>query len=195
MIYFTSDSHYNHYNIIKYCNRPFSTVEEMDQHILDKTNAYVKAEDTLYHLGDIAFARTNRWVDKCRYYLDQINCRDIRIIWGNHDNKSARNEAGKKLSDYYNCRDFDEIKINGQRITLCHYAMAIWNKSHRGAWHLYGHSHAGAEDYLNRHFPGRKSMDVGIDNIYKIAGEYRPISFDEVKEIMDSRAGCTFDHH
>jgi calcineurin-like phosphoesterase family protein len=73
--------------------------------------------------------------------------------------------------------------------------MAIWNKSHRGAWHLYGHSHANAEEGLNKLMPERKSFDVGVDNAAVLLGSYRPFTFEEVKKIMDKKKGCSIDHH
>lgn len=196
MIWFTSDTHFNHANIIKYCDRPFGSVREMDQQIVETFNKYVKPDDTLYHLGDICFDRRKNWLHSARQYLSSINCDNIKIIWGNHDQKEARDSQRLlTLAHYYYCADFLDTKINGQRITLCHYAMAIWNKSHRNAWHLYGHSHAGAEDYLDKAFPNRKSMDVGVDNAYRLLGEYRPFSFDEIKGIMNSKTGSKIDHH
>ena len=52
-VWFTADFHFGHNDIIRYCNRPFRSVEEMDQTILDRLNASVKANDILYFLGDL----------------------------------------------------------------------------------------------------------------------------------------------
>jgi hypothetical protein len=82
------------------------------------------------------------------------------------------------------------------KIVLNHYCMAIWNGSHKGVWHLYGHSHAGAEAWMDKHMPGRRAFDVGIDNAYKVLGEYRPWNLlDDIKPIMDTRSGFSMDHH
>lgn len=80
-------------------------------------------------------------------------------------------------------------------IVLSHYVQAVWNQSHRGAWMLYGHSHASAESWLDAAMPGRRSIDVGVDNAYRVLGEYRPFSFDELNEILSGRPGCSIDHH
>ena len=68
--------------------------------------------------------------------------------------------------------------------------MRVWNKSHHGAYHLYGHSHDSMEDK-----EWGKSMDVGVDSAFRILGEYRPFSFDEIKGILDKRELYTIDHH
>ncbi len=73
--------------------------------------------------------------------------------------------------------------------------MAVLNKSHHGAIHLYGHSHSSAEEGLDKKFPGRRSMDVGIDNAYRLLGEYRPFSWDEIKHRLLSKQGEVIDHH
>lgn len=193
MIWFSSDSHFTHANIIKYCNRPFAHVDEMDAHLISKINEYVKPGDTLYHLGDFAFNR--RSLDVYYNIRKQIKCKTIHFVFGNHDDtlEQKRDHLEKIFASYPEY--LKEIDANHQRIVCCHYSLAVWNKSHKGAWNLYGHSHAEAEDYLNKAFPSRRAMDVGVDNAYKLLGEYRPFSFDEIKAIMDKRAGCAIDHH
>lgn len=219
--YFTADLHFGHGNIIKYCNRPFLTdadkkaleenggrwhdgawkgefasnwkityeaIEIMNNHLIDQINAIVKPEDTIWYLGDFCFARKSDYKRKARFYRDRINCQNINIIWGNHDKYEIR----EMFNEAY---DLKMIKVNDQEIVLSHYGMAVWNKSHRGAWQLYGHSHSSSEPWMDKNMPGRRSMDVGVDNIKKLLGEYRPISFDEVKSIMSKREGFSMDHH
>lgn len=228
--WFTSDTHFGHGNIIKYCNRPFlappdkKALEEnggkwhdgswkgefasdhrmsqtaiymMNDELIENINDYVKPEDTLWHLGDVLFAQKHEYVEKAYGCMSRINCKNVHLIWGNHDHRGAKDRKGRSLATYFkSVQDMAEIHVNKQRIVLCHYAMAVWNKSHRGAWHLYGHSHAGAEDWLAKAMgSGRRSMDVGVDNINKLLGKYRPISFDEVKRIMDKKDGHSIDHH
>lgn len=193
MIWFSSDTHFTHANIIKYCDRPFAHVDEMDAHLIAKINEYVKPDDVLYHLGDFAFNR--RSMDVYYNIRKQIKCKTIHFIFGNHDDtlEQKRDTLDKIFTSYPEY--LKEVHVNNQHIVCCHYALGIWNKSHRGSWNLYGHSHAGAEEYLDKAFPNRKAMDVGVDNAYKLLGEYRPFSFDEIKKIMDKKSGCVIDHH
>jgi len=220
-VFFTADTHFGHGNIIKYCHRPFLTdrdkealkenggrwhegswkgefasnwkltrdaVDMMNDHITDQINAIVGEDDTLWHLGDWCFANKQDYYRKARFYRDRLKCQNINIIWGNHDDRSIRDIFDKSYDMY-------QITVDGQKIVLCHYAMAIFDKSHRGAWQLYGHSHSGAEPWMDKHMPERRSMDVGVDNIKKLFGEYRPISFEEIMKIMSKKKGHFMDHH
>ncbi len=175
-------------------------VDMMNDHLTDQINDIVGVDDTLWHLGDWAFARKDDYYRKCRFYRDRINCQHVNIIWGNHDTKTC--EMPK--DDDYVIRDLFEyafklqdIRVPGQkaRIFLSHYAQAVWDKSHRGAWNLYGHSHSSAEKALERHFPHRKSIDVGVDNAKLVLGEYRPFSLEELQGLLLGRLGHVLDHH
>ena len=104
------------------------------------------------------------------------------MIEGNHDRIQDLQGLFETITPLTN------VHVGGQLFVLCHFCMAIWNQSHRGAIHLYGHSHGGAEEWLNKAMPTRKSMDVGIDNAAKIFGGgeegYRPFHVDKIMEIM-----------
>ena len=79
--YFIGDCHFDHFNIIKYCKRPFSNVEEMNSFMIDKWNETVSPEDTVYYLGDISYGRDSRGPG---YWLSLLNGNKI-LIKGNHD--------------------------------------------------------------------------------------------------------------
>lgn len=160
-IWFTADTHLGHTNIIRYCNRPFKTVEEMDEAIINNWNAVVDKWDDVYHLGDFCFKGRGP-----KYYREKLNGY-IHLVWGNHDRKSQFGSA------FHGKTPLTTIKVRGISITLCHYAMRVWNKSHFDAWHLYGHSHGCLEAV-------GKSLDVGVDG-----HDFRPWPFEEVKEYMD----------
>ena len=81
MIYFTSDLHLNHANIIKYNNRPFINVVEMNRQLIKNINSVVKSNDELYVLGDFAFAQKRQTNE----YLNDIQCKNVFLIKGNHD--------------------------------------------------------------------------------------------------------------
>lgn len=87
-IWITGDTHFNHTNIIKYCNRPFSTVEEMNQILLDNLNSKVGSKDLLLHLGDFCFYSKSLFALKTVRFLEQIKCKYIYLVLGNHDAKS-----------------------------------------------------------------------------------------------------------
>jgi calcineurin-like phosphoesterase family protein len=207
-VFFTSDTHFGHGNIIRYSDRPFLTpeglrpseaggpdnvpreaTERMDAVLIANINALVGPHDVLWHLGDWAFAGgRGGYYEVCRAYRDRIICRNMHLVWGNHDRRSIRDLFGE-------AHDQVEVSVEGQRIVLNHFAMAVWHKSHRDAWHLYGHSHANAEVWLDAHMPGRRSVDVGVDNAARLLGDYRPWSFEELRDWMATRPGCSIDHH
>ena len=159
MIWFTSDEHYWHTNIIKYCNRPFSSAEEMNDTLINNFNSRVGKNDTTYHIGDFALTSNSKAVD----ILQKLNGKHI-LLKGSHD-RWMNNTLSPHLM---------EIKIEGTPIVLCHYAMRVWPKSHYGSWHLYGHSHGKLPSH-------GLSYDVGVDN-----NNFFPVSFDEIKEKMKS---------
>jgi calcineurin-like phosphoesterase family protein len=162
MIYFTSDTHFNHTNIIKYCDRPFEDINEMNKVLIKNWNKRVGKREIIYHLGDFGFG-------KIEDILNRLNGQII-LIQGSHE-KSAfiHKDRFKEIVP------LKEILYQKQAIVLCHYAMRVWPKSHYNSWHLFGHSHGTLE-------PIGKSWDVGVDN-----NNFTPLSFNEIKEIMDKR--------
>jgi calcineurin-like phosphoesterase family protein len=178
-IWFTSDTHFGHKNIIKYSNRPFESVEEMDEAMIKNWNDRVRPNDEIYHLGDFAFHRA----EQIKNILGRLNGK-IFFIRGNHDEAfdKERNLQGRFAS----VQDYKEIKIDGQKIVLCHFPLLTWNKAHRGAWHLHGHCH-GSLNHLN---VGTTRIDIGVDNF-----NYTPVSFDEIKSKLKDVQYTPVDHH
>lgn len=184
MIYFTSDTHWYHTNIIKYCNRPFynGSSEEMDNAMMTIWNKKISPIDTVYHLGDFAFTGN---IEKIKNLLSQLNG-NIHLIMGNHDyqNKFDRDSVRslfKSTNDYLYI-DVEDEEIGGkQGIFLCHYPMLSWNQSERGSWQLFGHLHTGS--YSDLEFKNVKTKptqyDVGVDNNF-----FSPLSYDEIKTII-----------
>ena len=167
MIYFTSDQHLSHNNIIKYCNRPFKNVSEMNECIIDNFNSIVSTKDTTYFLGDFCFSSGN-----FEKYMKMLNGQKHFII-GNHDPKNI-----KKFTHLFNSiSQIKEIKCKGIPIILCHYSMRSWNKKQYGSYHLYGHSHGRLESDDN-------SFDIGVD-----CWDFKPVSFDQVKDKMYKMRG------
>lgn len=165
--FFTADTHFFHMNkrggIIKYCNRPFTSIEEMNQTLIAKWNAKVKPGDRVYHTGDFAFGTREQILNLTK----KLNGHLI-LIEGNHDDIGEPGNYG-----FSSKHQLLEIKINGVYITLCHYAMRVWPRSHFNSWHCYGHSHS----CLDKNWG--KSWDVGVDN-----NNFEPVEFEELKIIM-----------
>ncbi len=158
-IWFTSDTHFGHTNIIKYCGRPFSSTEEHDNTLIDNINILVSPKDTLYHLGDFAF-------HSIKQYRERINCKNIILVRGNHDRQVP--------NCFSNVYDIRKLKLYGYKIIICHFAMRVWDNSHHGSYHLYGHSHNTLTEGIYS-----LSFDCGVDG-----NDYKPWSFEEVIDKM-----------
>jgi calcineurin-like phosphoesterase family protein len=168
MIWFTSDTHFGHANIIKYCNRPFSNVQEMDEEMIKRWNDRVQHGDTVYHLGDFAFAKET---SQLLQYVRRLNGQKF-LVHGNHDRFTKQ-----KRPDNYGfvqIEKYKEIKWGDLKINLLHYPMLTWNGSHRGSWHLHGHCHGKLKHDLSLY-----RFDVGVD-----VWNYAPISIDDVAAEM-----------
>jgi calcineurin-like phosphoesterase family protein len=163
-VFFTSDTHFSHGNIIRFCKRPFNSSDEMNECLIDNWNARVKSTDIVYHLGDFAWWRLPQL--KIQQIFDQLNGQKFLVL-GNHDRFDQVSKLGWQW-----IRQQSGIQVQGEFIWLNHFSMRVWNKSHHGSWHLFGHSHA-------KLGPNGKSCDVGVD-----AWDYSPVHFDEIKEVM-----------
>lgn len=177
-IFFTSDTHFGHRNIIQYSKRPFKSIEEMDEVLVKNWNSVVGVEDIVYHLGDVYLCNKARGNE----IIYALNGR-IKLIKGNHDRHSLKDL--EKSHRFDSIRDVDEITIEGTKVVLYHYALRVWNKSHRGAYHLYGHSHGSLPDD-----PHALSFDVGVD-----CHNFTPIPWEKVREIMSRKDYKPVDHH
>lgn len=167
-IWFTGDWHISHANIIKYCNRPFSNVEEMDNTILNNFFSVVKTGDVLYFLGDLTF--DNKKAEEILKKFFNVGIK-LFYIEGNHDRNVIRALYDLNIKHY----TLLDTNINGFPVSLCHYAMRVWNKSHFNSWNLYGHSHNTLEGI-------GKQMDVGVDT-----NNFFPYNFFDIKNIMEKK--------
>lgn len=146
-IWFTADTHFGHENIITYCDRPFSSAEEMDTAMIANWNSTVGTKDTVYVLGDFLF-RNARY--SCSQLLDRLRGRKVLIV-GNHDPEDTRN-CNRWISVY----DYRLMREHKKRFVLMHYPIESWQFMRHGAIHLHGHSHGNM-----RKIEGR--TDVGVD--------------------------------
>lgn len=165
--FFTSDEHFGHQNkmtgigIIQYCNRPFESVEEMDEELIKRHNEIVTPQDTTVHLGDFSYYNKQ----ETGKIIKRLNGDHI-FLEGDHDRwlSSARQVWKKKIEDCF--------------IVCCHWPMWSWPRSHYGSWMLYGHHHGRVEGFRTV----GKSFDVGVDT-----NNFYPYSLDEVKGLMETR--------
>lgn len=169
--FFVSDTHFGHKNIIKYCNRPYADVNEMNEALIRNWNSVVQPSDEVWHLGDFCMGGTQP-----KDWIPRLNGK-IHLIQGNHD-PHVEDQGFESVQHY------KELRIKGKKITLLHYPMRSWNGSHRGSWQLFGHVHG---TMTVKH--GRKcikdafAMDVGVD-----CHNYTPVSFQEVSKMMKKHA-------
>jgi calcineurin-like phosphoesterase family protein len=137
--FYISDLHFGHKNCIAFDDRPFNSIEEMDEVLIKNWNSVVSNDDTVYILGDMFWYKP----DKAIEILEQLNGRK-RLIKGNHD-RCHDNQFRKyfdKISDY------EEINDNGRNVVLCHYPIPCF-KNHFYLWyHLYGHTHTSFESNM-----------------------------------------------
>lgn len=183
--YFTADQHFDHHSektgkgILLYQSdtRPFKDIHEMNDAFVSAWNNQVPAHGAIvYHLGDILFGGMKR----LREILERLHFDVLEIIPGNHDTWAKRNKGRYEIEIPSRRRVivrplYYQIKIEEQRIVLCHFPMRSWNASYHGSWHLHGHVH--------RYFePWGMSMDVGVDGAEGI-----PYSFPDICEWMEQR--------
>jgi len=159
MIYFTSDHHFGHKNIIKACNRPFYSVDQMDKELIKRWNEVVKEDDIVYYLGDFTL-KSNPSI-----YLKQLKG-NIKFI----DNSQHHDHWQKKYRELLPA--IYSIKYNDTFIVMSHFPLLVWNRKNYGAIHLHGHSH-GKLIYNER------ALDVGVDS-----WDYYPISIDFILGVL-----------
>ena len=181
-IFFTSDTHFNHANIIKYCMRPYVDTNEMNEDLIKRWNSVVKPDDIVFHLGDFMFGNINRFWE----FRSRLNGK-IYLIHGNHDwelmDKGNIDEAFELIASSL------LIVVDGQKIYLDHTPKLTFDGIYKEkpTWQLFGHVHSNKEhpgtspdikrlDYL---LPSQ--YDVGVDN-----NNYTPVSFEEVKNIIQN---------
>lgn len=172
-IFVTADHHFGHENIIKFCDRPFSSAQHMDEWLIGKWNSVVSEDDMVLHLGDFTLTETETAVR----YIRELNGRIAVLgnVW-HHDKRwlgGSMTPCGEV--DVYQLTTLCvgsvlpyvlppivvlEIDVGSEyakAVTLCHYPLRHWDRQHYGGFHFHGHSHGQIEDE-----PGR--IDVGVDS-------------------------------
>lgn len=159
MKHYISDVHFGHKNILKFENRPFKTVEEMDEEYIKRWNLKVKKGDEIYILGDLSFYHGKKTAE----ILKRLNGMKF-LIKGNHDHLFlADKEFDQSLFVWV--KTYDMIKDGNDRIALFHFPMRVWNEKHHGALHFFGHIHSNTSTMHPMEYEIENSYNVGIDVI------------------------------
>lgn len=187
MIWFTSDTHFGHVNILTFgraagvslgAQTAVPTIEDHDALLVKNWNAVVGANDPVYHLGDFALCGKSRSAEVWHELRGAKH-----HVPGNHDPESfldmvrTFSHRGHKVLERLHSFRADKLKTE-----LCHYPLEVWDRCHHGSFHLHGHSH----DNCNTR-PNARRLDVGMDTAARLLGVYRPFSWDEIKAIMAER--------
>lgn len=179
-VWFTSDTHFGHANIIKYCKRPFESVDAMNEQLISNWNAVVGKDDHVFHLGDFAFGNPSTW----KSIRERLNGK-IYLIIGNHDERFVEENDPSELFEW--CGSQAHLYVGKRSIYLNHCPLTCFAGAWTGldaAWQLFGHVHSGPNtksglDYnrLNNLFPTQ--YDVGVDN-----NNFFPVSFSDLCDII-----------
>ena len=183
-IFFTSDTHFNHFNIIGSCNRPFKDENEMNEMLIENWNKVVGEDSIVFHLGDFAWGGQNKWIQIC----ERLNGH-IVLITGNHDFKNGpkTDEVLNELFDY--TAQQMRIKVENRAVYLNHYPFLCYSGIYREpkdqVWALHGHVHLGPNSLKGLDVPRMEYLyptqyDVGVD-----MNNYAPISWKELKEKIE----------
>lgn len=183
-IWFTSDNHFGHQNILKFCpkTRNCSSIEEHDRLQIKKFQELVSPDDTVYFLGDMFFCSH----DRAESIIQQIPGQK-HLIYGNHDQLIKKSH---KLRQYFvSISDYKEIVIDKVPVALFHFPMMEWNKMHYGAYALFGHVHGSLDE--NPMVVSARTMDVGVDSrpngLMPLHGQFAPWSWEQIKSILIQR--------
>jgi calcineurin-like phosphoesterase family protein len=168
--FFTADHHFGHFNIIKHCGRPFTTLEEMDGVLIENWNSVVGPKDNVYILGDFFW---NSNTDYCWNIIKKLNGYKYLIV-GSHDKFLSKKEALKSLFVW--TKKYHVYKNNDIRAVLFHNPIYDWDKMELGAYHFFGHVH---QWYV--HLNGNlKTYNVGVD-----VNNFKPVSLESILKILE----------
>ena len=174
--FFTSDLHFNHQNIMKFCPDPrgqFKTVEHMNEALIRNFNSVVSNQDTLYILGDVCFGRIEDGVE----LVKRLNGNKV-LVTGNHDRKFIQHPkflAEKKMMGITEVVPEKFITLDNIKIHMYHFPIEEWDQCHRGSFHFHGHQHNGKSQVIKH-----RRMDVGVDS-----NDLFPYSWKEIKCRLD----------
>lgn len=178
MIYFSSDHHIGHDNIIRFCNRPFKDITDMNNHCIEMWNNTIGPEDEIYYLGDFSYKISKR---NAKYFLQQLNGKKY-MIKGNHDRTEYLNNFKNiNLIEWWDYSHDLTYEHNGKsyNFSLSHYPHYPAGGSDTIC--LHGHVH-GIYEHHGTHIHSPNVLDVGVDNV-----GYAPLSIVQIIEFIERR--------
>lgn len=164
MIWFTSDTHFGHKNIIQFCNRPWPNVKEMNAGLIYNWNRLVSEDDTVYHLGDLSFVNQ----EHTDHFLRRLNG-TIILVKGNHDRNWTSPRISKIVQEAH-------LELEGQWVHLSHKPKSEWPGDSEGVWHLHGHLHGNPYHRDSPTPTHYHRLDVGVD-----CWGWKPISMETIR--------------
>jgi len=175
-IFFTSDTHFFHKNIIDFCNRPYGDMQTMNSALIMNWNKVVPKDGIVFHAGDFAMTANKEYIKEL---ISQLNGK-IYLVFGNHDYQNRLDRVDVKplfhqTSDMYQFTVLDD-ELEGGHINfiITHYPFLFWR---RGYIHLFGHIHSGPNSTSKDKVPYHPMRyDIGVD-----AWNYTPVSYNIMK--------------
>lgn len=164
--------------------RDFKDEIEMTEYLAYQINKYVYPDHLLIHCGDWSFGGK----ENVLRFRHKLSCQNIINIEGNHDHHRKEFGMAVLYNHFLEYKQIGYYQFQGEKIVCTHYPNLIWHQSHRGSRNMFGHVH-GSNKGVGR------SLDVGIDNAFKLFGEYRPFSLREALDICDKREVYLESHH
>ena len=169
-VFFTSDTHFGHENVIKYCGRPYESTKQMDDAIISNWNAVVGKDDIVWHLGDFCLCRST----DIGGYFDRLHGHKYLVI-GNHDNKSKSYYKRLGFLEVYDYVDLCEFH-------LCHYP--IEGDSHFEDRYLHKRPKVLDKWILSGHVPEKWKIKDNCFNVGVDVNGFKPISMEQVRDVI-----------
>lgn len=170
MIYYTSDLHIGHKNALRFDDRPFADVDEMEREMIRLWNETVSPNDEVYVLGDVFYRYKGSKAD----FLYKL-CGRLRLVTGNHDDGLLSDEQA--LSRFESVDMMKTVNDSGRMVVLCHFPIAEWDKKHRSSYHVYGHIHAQLRSSAYYMLAQERAFNAGC-----MINGYKPCTLEELEK-------------
>ena len=183
-IYFSSDQHFGHKNVLRFCQRPYETTKEMEKALIDNWNSKVTNNDIIFVLGDFFWFHGRHEIKRV---VDKLNGKTIYIVPGNHCKRTAYELCDERvqllddISALY-IREVGKPQVKYE-VYVSHMPLMTWPHREKGSYNFFGHIHSGPRSLsqVDQDLPFHKGLqyDIGVDN-----NEYTPIELEEIINIL-----------